>query len=73
MSIYFLRHASAGEPMKNLKKDERRPLDDDGVLQCRYIGRALGAMGVNARQGAADVKRLREKGTWKGTGERPKE
>ena len=33
----------------------------------------LGAMGVNARQGAADVKRLREKGTWKGTGERPKE
>lgn len=47
MSFYFLRHANAGEPMHNLKKDERRPLDDDGVLQCRYIGRALAAMGVS--------------------------
>ncbi|MGH7962440.1 MAG: hypothetical protein ACRERD_11545 [Candidatus Binatia bacterium] len=33
----------------------------------------LGAMGVNAQQSAQDVKRLREKGTWQGMGERPKE
>jgi hypothetical protein len=33
----------------------------------------LGAMGVNARQSAEDVKRLREKGLWQGMGERPKE
>jgi hypothetical protein len=33
----------------------------------------LNAMGVNARQSAQDVKRLREKGTWQGMGERPKE
>jgi hypothetical protein len=33
----------------------------------------LKAMGVNARQSAQDVKRLREKGTWQGMGERPKE
>jgi len=33
----------------------------------------LGAMGVNAQQSAQDVKRLRDKGTWQGLGERPKE
>ena len=33
----------------------------------------LGAMGVNARQRAQDVKRLREKGSWRGMGEPPKE
>ncbi|MBI3796868.1 MAG: hypothetical protein HY268_07860 [Deltaproteobacteria bacterium] len=33
----------------------------------------LGAMGVNAQQSAQDVKRLRQKGTWQGLGERPKE
>ena len=33
----------------------------------------LGAMGVNARQSARDVKSLREKGSWRGLGERPKE
>ena len=33
----------------------------------------LGAMGVNAQQSAQDVKRLRERGTWRGLGERPKE
>lgn len=33
----------------------------------------LGAMGVNARQSAEDVKRLRERGIWRGMGERPKE
>lgn len=33
----------------------------------------LGAMGVSAQQRAEDVKRLREKGNWRGMGERPKE
>jgi len=33
----------------------------------------LGAMGVNARQSAQDVKRLREKGTWREMGDKPKE
>jgi hypothetical protein len=33
----------------------------------------LGAMGVSAPQSAQDVKRLRERGTWRGLGERPKE
>jgi hypothetical protein len=37
------------------------------------ITELLGAMGVNARQSAQDVKRLREKGSWQGLGERPKE
>lgn len=33
----------------------------------------LGAMGVRAPQSAHEVKRLREKGTWRGMGDRPKE
>jgi hypothetical protein len=33
----------------------------------------LGAMGVNAQQSAQDVKRLREKGMWRGMGDKPKE
>jgi hypothetical protein len=33
----------------------------------------LGAMGVNTRQSAEDVKRLREKGNWRRMGEPPKE
>ncbi|MFY9559223.1 MAG: histidine phosphatase family protein [Terriglobales bacterium] len=46
MFIYFLRHASAGQPLSNSKKDERRGLDKDGIEQCGYIGRALAALGV---------------------------
>jgi phosphohistidine phosphatase len=46
MFIYFLRHASAGEPLSSSKKDAKRGLDKDGMEQCGYIGRALGAMGV---------------------------
>jgi len=48
MFLYFLRHASAGEPYKNAKKDEKRGLDKDGIEQCGYIGRALTALGVQA-------------------------
>jgi phosphohistidine phosphatase len=46
MIIYFLRHASAGEPLSNPKKDEKRALDETGVEQCGYVGRALAALDV---------------------------
>ena len=46
MIIYFLRHASAGERLSNLKKDEKRPLDKTGIEQCGYVGRALTALDV---------------------------
>lgn len=48
MIVYFLRHASAGKKMLNPKKDERRPLDQEGILQARYIGRMLSALDVQA-------------------------
>lgn len=44
MIVYFLRHASAGKKMLNPKKDERRPLDEEGILQTRYMGRMLAAL-----------------------------
>ncbi len=44
MIIYFLRHASAGEPFVSPKKDEKRALDKDGIEQCGYVGRALAAL-----------------------------
>jgi phosphohistidine phosphatase len=46
MIIYFLRHASAGEPVSNPRKDEKRALDETGVEQCGYVGRALSALDV---------------------------
>ncbi len=46
MIIYFLRHASAGEPMNNPKKDEKRALDKVGVEQCGNVGRTLAALDV---------------------------
>lgn len=46
MIIYFLRHASAGEPASNPKKDEKRALDELGVEQCGNVGRALAALDV---------------------------
>jgi phosphohistidine phosphatase len=46
MIIYFLRHASAGERKKSAKKDERRPLDAQGIEQCGDVGRALAALDV---------------------------
>src|SRR5205807_1782059 len=46
MTIYFLRHASAGKKVPDDKKDERRPLDEDGILQARYIGRMLANLDV---------------------------
>lgn len=44
MIVYFLRHASAGQSRKNPATDEKRPLDQDGINQCRDIGRALAAI-----------------------------
>lgn len=46
MVLYFLRHASAGQSLSNLKKDEKRALDEAGVQQCGYVGRALAALDV---------------------------
>src|SRR6266404_3418362 len=46
MIIYFVRHASAGTAFSNPKKDEKRPLDDDGIEQCGVVGRALAALNV---------------------------
>jgi phosphohistidine phosphatase len=42
--VYFLRHASAGKSLSDKEKDERRPLDEEGIQQCRYIGRVLAAI-----------------------------
>ena len=46
MIIYFLRHASAGQRVANPKKDEKRPLDKDGIEQCGIVGRTLSALDV---------------------------
>lgn len=47
MRIYLLRHASAGEAHPDPAKDEKRPLDEQGVSQCREIGHALAALDVH--------------------------
>ena len=46
MILYFLRHASAGEHLATPKKDEKRALDQEGIEQCGYVGRALAALDV---------------------------
>jgi phosphohistidine phosphatase len=50
MIIYFLRHANAGQKRMDPAKDEKRPLDKDGVVQCRYIGALLAALDVQVDQ-----------------------
>lgn len=61
MIVYFLRHASAGKSMTNPKKDEQRPLDDDGILQARYIGRLLANLDVQVEQVlSSPLKRARQ-------------
>ncbi|MGZ4865733.1 MAG: phosphohistidine phosphatase SixA [Candidatus Angelobacter sp.] len=50
MLLYFLRHASAGKTMLNPKKDERRALDEEGILQARYVGRLLANLDVQVDQ-----------------------
>jgi len=44
MIIYFLRHANAGQKRLNAKQDEKRPLDEEGIAQCRYMGRWLNSL-----------------------------
>ncbi len=44
MLVYFVRHASAGDRKNDPIKDEKRPLDRDGVEQCGQIGRALAVL-----------------------------
>jgi phosphohistidine phosphatase len=41
MLVYFLRHASAGKSQANPSIDEKRPLDKQGIGQCRDVGRLL--------------------------------
>ncbi len=44
MIIYFLRHASAGQKRANAQHDDKRPLDKEGIEQCRYVGRLLNSL-----------------------------
>ena len=44
MIVYFVRHASAGQRKLSPKKDEKRPLDAEGMHQCTQMGRILSAM-----------------------------
>jgi phosphohistidine phosphatase len=44
MIVYFLRHANAGQKRPNPVQDEKRPLDKEGIEQCRYVGRLLNSM-----------------------------
>lgn len=61
MIVYFLRHASAGKSMANPQKDQHRPLDEDGILQTRYIGRMLAAIDVQVDQiVSSPLKRARQ-------------
>lgn len=50
MTIYFLRHASAGKKYVNAKRDDKRPLDETGILQARYVGRLLSSMDIQLDQ-----------------------
>jgi phosphohistidine phosphatase len=50
MIIYFLRHASAGNSLSNPAKDEKRALDEEGILQARYIGRLLASLDIQIEQ-----------------------
>src|SRR5215467_10805316 len=64
MIIYFLRHASAGQAVSNPQKDERRALDEDGILQARYIGRMLATLDVQVEQIiSSPLKRARQTAT----------
>lgn len=46
MDIYFLRHASAGDPKLSPARDAERELDKLGIEQSHNVGRALAAMKV---------------------------
>jgi phosphohistidine phosphatase len=64
MVIYFLRHASAGRSLLDSNKDERRPLDEDGILQARYVGAMLANLDVQVEQIiSSPLKRARQTAT----------
>jgi len=44
MILYFLRHANAGVKKTNPVQDAKRPLDAEGIEQCRYMGRFLNSL-----------------------------
>jgi len=46
MIVYFVRHASAGQSKVDAAKDDKRPLDKDGIRQAHDLGRALAALDV---------------------------
>ncbi|HVA62522.1 MAG TPA: phosphoglycerate mutase family protein [Terriglobales bacterium] len=46
MTVYFLRHASAGERVENPAKDAKRALDAIGMEQAVRMGAALAAWGA---------------------------
>ncbi len=47
--------------MTNPKKDEGRPLDEDGILQARYVGRLLANLDVQVEQiVSSPLKRARQ-------------
>lgn len=46
MLVYFLRHASAGQSRSNPAVDDKRPLDKEGIGQCRDMGRLLNLLDV---------------------------
>jgi phosphohistidine phosphatase len=46
MIVYFVRHASAGQHKASPEKDEKRPIDREGVRQAHQIGRLLAALNV---------------------------
>jgi phosphohistidine phosphatase len=47
MIVYFVRHANAGQKLLNAVRDDRRPLDKEGIEQCRYVGRLLNTLDVH--------------------------
>jgi phosphohistidine phosphatase len=44
MIIYFLRHGMAGQTRLNPIQDDKRPLDKEGIEQCRFVGRLLNTL-----------------------------
>ena len=50
MIVYFVRHANAGQTLKNPKRDERRPLDQLGIEQATQMGRALAGADVQVEE-----------------------
>jgi phosphohistidine phosphatase len=50
MVIYFLRHASAGKSVLDAGKDDRRALDEEGIVQARYVGGMLANLDVQVEQ-----------------------